>query len=158
MHFQLNYLCLMCFQILSVSSRTHKCVWFLALHFSYVITEVMTESQLWTHTFPVLKERKYLSFSGLSSQGTWLYGYFWHTKIKVWDVLIKTFDCKSKDQNSGSLLWILDKSLNLFGLSHSFLILKKKKRVGELVISGSQPAFVLQSLGCFIKSHAQTIP
>lgn len=36
--------------------------------------------------------------------------------------MVKTFDSQSKNENSGSVKWILDTTFKLFGLSLRFLI------------------------------------
>lgn len=79
-------------------------------------------------TFPVL-EKIFVIFCTTQLRNI-ICGFFWHAKtytfIKICDVLGKTFDYKSKNQISGSALWILDKSLNLFGLGFRLLLWKNE--------------------------------
>lgn len=76
-------------------------------------------------TFPVLNRENICHFLDEAAKEHNC-GFFQHAKtytfIKICDVLVKTFDYKSKNQISGSVLWILDKLLCLFGLDLRFLI------------------------------------
>lgn len=111
----------------------------------------MTESELWTFTFPVLKEKIFAIFWMKKPRNISLWVLLTRQNLhfpKIRDVLVKTFDYKSKDQNSGCVLWILDKSLNLLGLGLRFLTWKKGSWWPVIL----KFAFVLPSRGCFVKS------